>query len=150
MSSFTLKGSPLGIAAIQSKTFCVALRDPGLAIILKVKDFSSTVWKELKTSSNAWGICKEKQRIILFIERQGGGQVDRFYDLEGNSWGEREIIVGSSDIGAINTAPVEPLLFTHHSGNSLFPVDLNVAGSATKLYKGGNMKYPIEVARDPN
>ena len=60
----------------------------------------------------------------------------RFYDIEGDSCGGREVNVGSSDIRAINTVTVEPLLFTHHSGNYL-SVDLNVAGSATKLFKGG-------------
>nr|XP_022336108.1 uncharacterized protein LOC111132575 [Crassostrea virginica] len=150
LSSFTLRGTPWGIAAIQKKTFCVALRNPGLAIIFKVKDFSITVWKELKTSSNVWGICTEKQRIILSTERQGDGHVFRFCDLEGNSCGECEVSVGSSDTGAINTAPGEPLLFTFYRGNSLFSVDLNVAGSATKLYEGGKMKNPIGVTRDPN
>ncbi|XP_078311137.1 E3 ubiquitin-protein ligase Midline-1-like [Crassostrea virginica] len=151
LSSFTLKGNPWGIAAIQNKTFCVALRCPGIAVIFKVKDVSITFWKELNTSSNSWGICTEKQRIILSTEKQGGaGQVFRFYDLEGNSCGEREVNVGNSGCGAINATPGQPLLFTHHDGNSLFSLDLNVAGSATKLHEGKNMKYPIGVTRDPN
>ena len=151
LSSFKLKGIPWGIAAIQKKTFCVTFQNSGLAVIFKFKDVSITVWKELNTSSISWGICTEKQRIILSTEKQGGaGHVFRFYDLEGNSCGEREVIVGRSNTGAINTAPGEPLLFTHHSGHSLFSLDLNVAGSATKLHEGGNMKYPIGVTRDPN
>ncbi|XP_022337744.2 uncharacterized protein LOC111133561 [Crassostrea virginica] len=150
LSSFKLKGNPWGIAAIQNKTFCVTLRDPALAMIFKVKDVSITVLKELNTSSNAWGICVEKQRIILSTEKQGGGQVFRFYNLEGNSCGEREVNVGGFYCGAINATPEEPLLFTHHAGNSFFSLDLNVAGSATKFHKGENMKCPIGVTRDPN
>ena len=72
----------------------------------------------------------------------------RFYDLEGNSCGEREVNVGSS--GPITTAPGEPLLFTYYSGHSLFSLDLNVAGSATKLHEGGHIKSPIGVTRDPS
>ena len=150
LSSFSLKGKPWGIAAIQNKTFCVAMSSPGLAVIFKVKDVSITVWKELIISSNVNGICTEGERIILSTGKQGGGQMFRYYDLEGNGCGEREVAEGGSTCGAINAIPREPLLFTYHHGHTLFSVDLNGAGSATKLYEGWRMKFPIGVTRDPN
>ena len=62
----------------------------------------------------------------------------RFYDLEENPCGKRDVNEGDSTCGALNATSGEPLL------------DLNVAGSATKLYGGGNMICPIGVTRDPN
>ena len=150
LSSFTLRGIPWGITAMQNKTFCVSMYNLGLVFIFKVKDCSITVWKELKTSPNIWGICAEKGRVILHTEKKGGGVVFRFYDLDANSCGEREIFIENSRCGAINASSGKPLLFTHFVGNSLFSFDLNGTGSEIKLYESGNMQRPIGVTRDPN
>ena len=150
LSSFKLKGTPWGISAIQNKTFCVAFFNLRLAVIFKIKDCFITVWKELKTSSVAWGISAEKGRIVLHTEKQGSGVVFRFYDLEGNSCGEREIAIENSTCGTIHASSGEPLLITRFSGHSLFSVDLNNTGSALKLYQSTNMQSPLGVTRDPS
>ena len=126
------------------------MHNPGLAIIFKVKDCSITVWKELKTNFNAWGICADKERIILSTETQDGGLVFIFYDKEGNICGERKVGVGRSFCGTINATSGEPLLFTYHDGHSLFSVNLNDTRPAIKLHGKGNMLNPIGVTRDPN
>ena len=84
-----------------------------------------------------WGLCAEEQRIILSTNKQGGGQLFRFYDLEGNPCGKRDVNEGDSTCGALNATSGEPLLFTQHSGHALFSLDLNVAGSAIKYMEEG-------------
>lgn len=150
LSSLKLPGSPWSIAVLQAQSFCVSLRDPGRICIFKMqKDFSITVWKEMKMPENVWGVCSVEDKIIASIETQSCSHVFRMYDQEGTYCGEYEITQGASKCGAVHATSSKCLLFTHPSGNSIFSIDLHNSEPATKLYSGNNMKYPIGLTRDP-
>lgn len=104
----------------------------------------------MKISQNAWGICVFEDIIVVSMENQLNGQEFRFYDQEGNYYEEYAIIPGSSQCGAVIAASKKSLLFTHHHGHFLFSVDMNVSKTASTVYEGDNMKFPVGVTRDPN
>lgn len=151
LSSLNLNGTPWGIAALQNATFCVTMQNPGLIGFFKIhENHLISREKELKISQNAWGICVYENIIVVSMENKLNGQVFRFYDQEGNYCEEYTISPGSSQYGGVIATSKKSLLFTHHLGHFLFSVDMNVSKTASTVYKGDNMKYPIGVTRDPN
>ncbi|XP_052705479.1 E3 ubiquitin-protein ligase Midline-1-like [Crassostrea angulata] len=153
LSSSKLTGTPCGIAALQNKIFCVALRGPGAVCMFKVhENLSISIVKELKMPQNAWGICAIEDRIVISVERPQGnaGQVFRFYDQEGNYCKEHTITPGSSNCGAVLATSNKCLFYTHHGGNSLFSVDISKSKSASAVHQGNNVKKPVGVTCDPN
>lgn len=101
-------------------------------------------------SQNAWGLCVYEDRIVVSIESKDNSQEFRFYDQVGNYCEDHTVTQGSSECGAVLATSRKSLLFTHHNGHSLFSVDINLSKTASTLYQGNNMKFPIGVTCDPN
>nr|XP_034329855.1 E3 ubiquitin-protein ligase Midline-1-like [Crassostrea gigas] len=153
LSSSKLTGTPWAVAVLENKTFYVTQRYQNLGRVCMFKvhdDLSVSIVKELKMPQNAWGICAIEARIVVSIGNQSNGQVFRFYDKEGNKCEEHEIPQGASYASGVLATTRKDLLYTHHSGDSLFSVDISKSKSASPVYQGNNMERPIGVTCDPN